>query len=129
MGHGSLGLSCVLVQGLLFSGYAYRVSALRAIPGAPLQAEDHLRIAWNSMSSLGDLVPLSTDRHSLTIPQLVEISIPTAGDSESTPGIIVLPDITRLRVCASIPLSQGATHWTLGIHSSISFCRCAICFF
>jgi len=41
------GLSCVLVEGLLLLGYAYRVSALRAIPGAPLQAEYHLRVANN----------------------------------------------------------------------------------
>jgi len=70
MGHGSLGLSCVFVQGLLLSGYAYRVAALWAIPSAPLQAEDHLRIAH----AVAEAEPIevlfdvfSTDRHSIIL--------------------------------------------------------------
>jgi len=73
------GLSCVLVQGLLFPGYAYRVSALRAIPGSTLERENHLRIAYPFLPEviiLGSVVlpriisvsQLSTDRHSITLP-------------------------------------------------------------
>jgi len=63
----SLGLSCVFVQGLLFPGYAYRVSALRAIPGSALERENHFRAAHIGLrdGSDGGL----TDRHSIiTVP-------------------------------------------------------------
>jgi len=66
MGNGSLGLSCVLVQGLLFLGYAYTIPALWAIPSTPLQAKDHHRIARRQKSE----VPVSTDRHSSSSPLL-----------------------------------------------------------
>jgi len=73
MGHGSLGLSCVLVQGLLLLGYAYRVSALWAIPRAPLETEDHLRHAIVRMKDVR-LVRnvLLTDRHSISLLSLSE---------------------------------------------------------
>ena len=61
------GLSCVFVQGLLLLGYAYRVPALWAIPDAPLQAEDHLRVAHAvAEAELIEIVldVFSTDRHS-----------------------------------------------------------------
>jgi len=96
----SLGLSCVFVQGLLLYRYAYAIPTLGAIPGATLQAKDHHCIARRQESE----VPISTDRHSITltrpitnpsrihnmlatffalhsitIPQLVDISIPSTG--------------------------------------------------
>ena len=42
LGSVSLGLSCVLVQGLLLLGYAYAIPTLWAIPSSTLERENHL---------------------------------------------------------------------------------------
>jgi len=65
----SPGLSCEFVQGLLFPGYAYGILALWTIPGATLQAEDHLRVAFlptpPRRKTSCDLI--SADRHSIIL--------------------------------------------------------------
>jgi len=120
------GLSCVFVQGLLFPGYAYRVSALRAIPGSTLERENHLRVAYPFLPEviiLGSVVlpriicvsQLSTDRHSLTVPQLVDISIPSAIPFDCAPGFV--PNIVCLRVGARVPFCSSTTTRTSSIHS------------
>ena len=64
------GLSCVFVQGLLFPGYAYRIPALRAIPGSTFERENHLRVAHAvAEAELIEIVldVFSTDRHSISL--------------------------------------------------------------
>jgi len=71
--YGSLGLSCVFVQGLLFFRYAYAIPTLWAIPSSTFEREDHLRVAHivanaKSIEILLDMI--STDRHSSSSPLL-----------------------------------------------------------
>jgi len=120
MGFSSLGLSCVFVQGLLFPGYAYGIPALRAIPSSPFERENHLRIAHavteaEPIEILLDM--FSTDRHSLTVPQLVDISIPSTIPFDCAPGFVVLPNIVCLRVGARVPFCSSTTTRTSSIHS------------
>lgn len=98
-------------------GYAYCIPALWAIPSAPLEAEDHLLVTVGHFQPIVVFNPCSTDRHSLTIPQLVDISIPSAIPFDCAPCFVVLPNIVCLGVGARVPFCSSTTTRTSSIHS------------